>query len=158
MPVLLLAQGEPEAKNLLRKAIETRYGQKPPAIEALRVDFKGRTRFKSPKAEVWLPLEVTARFVFPTHLRWDYVIKPQNMPEQRNIESYDGSIYRSLRGEKKPHEIDQTRYLKSVRARLWAMAAILLTPMSDYYVTITQCGDYCFDAENTKLNDSVRIF
>ena len=158
MRILLLAQGEPEAKDLLRKAIFARYGNKPPAIEALRVDFKGRARAQNQFSQKWTPIEVTARFVFPTHLRWDYTIKPDGDAVQRGIEAYDGTMFRSLSGTKVPRIIDQTMHLKSIRARLWSMAAILLTPMSDYYVTITQCGDYCFDAENKKLNETVRMY
>ena len=158
MRILLLAQGEPEAKDLLRKAIAARYGNKPPAIEALRIDFKGRAQTNIQQTNAWTPIEVTARFVFPTHLRWDFTIKPTGVEPQRGIEAYDGTMFRSMHGTKVPHVINQTMHIKSIRARLWSMAAILLTPMSDYYVTITKCGDYCFDAENKKLNETVRIY
>ena len=42
MPVLLLAQGDPQAKDLLRKAIHARYGLRPPALDSLHINFKGR--------------------------------------------------------------------------------------------------------------------
>lgn len=155
MPVLLLAQGDPEAKDLLRRAIDARYGKRPPAIEALRVDFKGRARLT---ADTWTPLDVTARFAFPEHLRWDFVVKLIDRDVIRGIEAYDGHVFRAMRNNKAPRSIDQTKHLKSIRARLWTMAAILLTPMSDFTVKVTKCGEYCFDAENTQLNDTVRIY
>ena len=38
MPVLLLAQGDPRAKDMLRKAIEARYGLRPVPLESLKLD------------------------------------------------------------------------------------------------------------------------
>jgi hypothetical protein len=38
------------------------------------------------------------------------------------------------------------------------MAAILLTPMSDYYIEVSNCGVNCIQAVNTKINDSVRMY
>ena len=38
------------------------------------------------------------------------------------------------------------------------MAATLLTPISDYFIKVTQYAEDCIEAENTKLNDSVFIY
>jgi hypothetical protein len=158
MPALLLCQGDIDAKKMLRQAIEARYSVSPPAIESLRINFKGRARIKLGPVKTWLPIEAEARFVFPTHLRWDFVVKPLNLPVQRGIEAFDGKTYRMTRGNNPPSEIDQTKVIASARGRLWAMAALLLTPMSDYYIKISLCGENCIEALNTKLNDSVRIY
>ena len=157
MPVLLLCQGDPEAKDLLRRAIESRYGINPPAIESLRIDFTGRARIKLGPIRTWVPVEATASFVFPTHLRWDFVVKPLGLSIQRGIEAFDGSTYRMARGNNLANQLKQTDIIASARGRLWSMAAILLTPMSDHYIKISNCGEYCIEAANTELKDSVRL-
>jgi hypothetical protein len=158
MPVLLLCQGDVAGKDMLRRAIEARYSINPPAIESLQIAFKGRARIKLGPVKTWIPVEAAASFVFPTHLRWDFVVKPLNLPVQRGIETFDGATYRMARGGSKPNEILETKVIASARGRLWAMAALLLTPMSDYYIKISPCGVNCIEALNTKLNDSVKMY
>lgn len=158
MPVLLLCRGEPEAKNRLRQAIEARYGQNPPAIEQISIGFKGRTRVKLGPVTSWVPVDAQATFAFPTHLRWDFAVKPLKLPVQKGIEAYDGTTYRSQRAIGNNNESIQTDLIAAARGRLWQMAAILLTPMSDYYIEIKRCGADCLEAVNTKLNDSVQIY
>jgi hypothetical protein len=158
MPVLLLCQGDDDAKTMLRRAIEARYGINPPALESLHLTFKGGMSFKLGPVTTRVPLTVQARFRFPTYLRWDFVVKPMKLPVQRGIEAFDGQVYRSTRGSNQtPDEVTSPDVISSVRSRLWAMASILLTPLSDHYIKITHCGDSCLQAENTKLNDTVKL-
>lgn len=158
MPVLLLCQGDTEAKLRLRRAIEARYGINPPAIEKISISFKGRAHTKIGPIKTWIPVEAKASFVFPTHLRWEFAVKPMNLPVQKGIETYDGKIYRNQRAIGANRESVQTSLISSARGRLWQMAAILLTPMSDYYIKVSSCGADCIIAENTKLNDAVHIY
>lgn len=158
MPVLLLCQGEADAKNRLRRAIEARYGNNPPAIEKIRIGFKGRTRVKLGPITTWVPVTAQASFVFPTHLRWDFTVKPLNLPVQKGVEVYDGRTYRTQRVIGRGTESGKTDFITSARGRLWQIAAILLTPMSDYYINVSNYGENCLKAVNTKLNDSVDIY
>ena len=157
MPVLLLCRGEANAKATLRQAIEARYGRTPPAIEKIKIGFAGRTHIKLGPMTSWVPVEAEASFVFPTHLRWDFTVKPLKLPVQKGVEAYDGKIYRTQRVLGQNKETIQTDIIASARGRLWQMAAILLTPMSDYYIEMKQCGKHCLKAVNTKLHDSVEI-
>lgn len=157
MPVLLLCYGDTAAKQLLRNAIEARYGRNPPAIESLQLEFAGRTRVKIGFVKTWIPVVSTAWFKFPTQLRWDFTVKPLGLPVQRGREAYDGEVYRSARGSNPPAEITQTDFLETVRRRLWAMAAMLLTPLSDDYIRLTYQDGNHFEAENTRLHDSVKL-
>ena len=75
MPVLLLAQGDTTSKDMLRHAIEARYGLRPPVLESLQIDFKGRVRAKLGPINTWVPVEATAYFNFPTSMRWDFSVK-----------------------------------------------------------------------------------
>ena len=158
MPVLLLAQGNAEAKDLLRKAIEARYGLRPPALESLQIDFKGRVRAKVGPVTTWLPVAATAYFQFPTSMRWDFTVKPIGVPVQRGVDAFDGTTYRRLRGSNTPQVISDDEQVTSVQRRLWAIAALFLTPLGDHFVKLSAKGPHSLDATNTTLNDTVSLY
>ncbi|PJF23162.1 MAG: hypothetical protein CUN56_02330 [Phototrophicales bacterium] len=158
MPVLLLAQGDAASKDLLRKAIEARYGTRPPALDSLKIDLNGRTQIKIGPISTWVPLDMTAYFKFPTAMRWEFVAKPLKLSIQRGVEAYDGETYRSMRGNHPPTVINEPEYVRSIRRRLWAVASVLLTPLSDFTVKVEATGNYSLRATNTKLDDYAEIF
>lgn len=157
MSVLLLCYGDPAAKDLLRKAIEARYAINPPVVDALKINFKGKTQVKLGPVKSWVPLDVTAHFKFPTQMRWDFVAKPLGLPVRRGIESLSNDVYRSNRNGSTPEIIDDPVMIISARRRLWSIAASLLTPISDIHIKLTAIGDHSFEALNTKLNDAVTV-
>ncbi|GIL11748.1 MAG: hypothetical protein BroJett038_04680 [Chloroflexota bacterium] len=157
MPVLLLAQGDPAAKDMLRRAIEARYGLRPPAIESLQVDFKGRARARLGPLSTWVPVEATARFLFPTAIRWDFMVRPAGVEIQRGVEAFDGTHYRRTRGGHSPSVIDDPEQISSIQSRLWAIAALLLTPLGEQYVTLAVCDDSRLSATNTLFNNAVEL-
>ncbi len=157
MPVLLLAHGEPAAKDLLRNAIEARYGMRPPALDSLKIDFKGRARVKIGPVFTWVPVEITAYFKFPNAMRWDFIVKPLKLPIQRGVEAFDGETYRTVRGHKTPIIVKDEKQVYSMRRRLWAVASILLTPLSELFVKLATDNEYSFSATNTKLDDAATI-
>ncbi|NWG15443.1 MAG: hypothetical protein HXY41_02295 [Chloroflexi bacterium] len=157
MPVLLLAQGDPAAKDMLRRAIEARYGLRPPAIESLQVDFKGRARVRLGPISTWVPVEATARFLFPTSVRWDFTVRPVGVEIQRGVEAFDGTFYRRGRGSHSPSVIDDAAQISSMQSRLWAIAALLLTPLGEQYVKLTVCDDSRLSATNTRFNNAVEL-
>ncbi|GAB4525397.1 MAG: hypothetical protein OHK0046_41200 [Anaerolineae bacterium] len=157
MPVLLLAQGEPAAKNLLRQAIEARYGHRPPAMDSLILDFKGRARIRIGPVNTWVPIDATAYFRFPTAMRWDFTLRPLKMPVQRGIDSFDGEYLRSLRGGRSPEVVENVEHIHSMRSRLWAMASIMLTPLSDLFVNLALVDENRFEATNTRLQDTALV-
>lgn len=157
MPVLLLAQGDVAAKDMLRRAIEARYGLRPPAIESLSIDFKGRARARIGPITAWVPVEATARFLFPTAMRWDFTVKPAGVGVQRGSEAFDGAVYRRARGSQTPTVIDDAAQVSSMQSRLWAMAAVLLTPLGEHFVKLAVTGDSSFSATNTQINNAVEL-
>ncbi len=157
MPVLLLAQGDAEAKDLLRKAIEARYGLRPPAIESLQIDFKGRVRAKVGPITTWVPVDATAYFHFPTSTRWDFTVRPAGVTVQRGVDAFDGAAYRRVRGGGEPQVITDSQLVASTLSRLWAIAALLLTPLGEHFVRLTATGPNTLDAINTQINDSVSL-
>jgi len=156
MSVLLLAQGDPEAKTLLRQAIEARYGLQPPVIESLQIGFKGRARAKVGPVTSWVPVEAAAHFRFPLAMRWDFSVRPLGVPVAKGAEAFDGSAYRTLRGGR-PDVIADSEQVSSVRRRLWAVAALLLTPIGERFVKLTSLAENSFSATNTQLNDAVHL-
>lgn len=157
MPALLLAQGDPQAKNLLRQAIEARYGITPPVIESLQIEFKGRVRTKLGFVSTWVPVDATAYFRFPNHMRWDFTARPLGVPVRRGVEAFDGSTYRSGRGGAPTVEMDEQK-TSSTRRQLWAIAGLLLTPLGEHFVKLTSGNENCFEATNTQLNDAVSVY
>ncbi len=158
MPVLLLAYGDPAAKDMLRHAIEARYATRPPVLDSLRIDFKGRAPFKVGPINSWVPLELTAYFRFPDAMRWDFTVRPLKLPVQRGIEAFDGEICRSVRGGKPPTEITDPHQISAMRQRLWATASTLLTPLSNTFVKVEPGGENSFIATNTRINDAATLF
>lgn len=157
MPVLLLAQGDPQAKDLLRRAIEARYGASPPAIESLDIEMKGRTRAHVGPITAWIPLEIQARFRFPSAMRWDFIARPAGVAVQRGTDAFDGAVYRRQRGGDPPEVVEGQNLVQSAQRRLWALAALFLTPLGEHFVRLVHTGDYSFEAANTLINDAVRL-
>lgn len=157
MPVLLLASGDPQARALLKKAIEARYGVLPPAIAALKLSFKGRARVKVGPVMTWVPVEATAQFQFPTAMRWDFTVKPLGLPVQRGVESFDGQGYRTLRGGGKMNEASLENQIDHLRGRLWAVAALLLTPLGEDFVRLQETGETSFNATHTQSEEVVNV-
>jgi hypothetical protein len=158
MPVLLLAYGDPQAKEMLRQAIEARYGTRPPVIDSLQINFKGRARAKVGPVTTWVPVEATAYFRFPTALRWDFTAKPLGVPVRRGVEAFDGEVYRKIAGNQQPAVIDDQDQIESLQRRLWAIAALLLTPLSNSFVKLSLGDDNCLRAENTRLEDTADLY
>lgn len=157
MPVLLLAQGDAEAKDLLRKAIEARYGLRPPALESLQIDFKGRVHAKVGPITAWVPVDAIAYFQFPTSMRWDFTVKPVGVSVQHGVDAFDGVTYRRQRGGSSPQIITDSQQISSIQRRLWAIAALFLTPLGEHFVKLTATGKNTLDATNTKINDAVSL-
>ncbi len=157
VPVLLLAQGDPPARELLKKAIEARYALRPPVLESLRIDFRGRSRAKIGPISSWVPVEATAQFLFPRALRWDFKVSAIGVKLGSGSEAFDGTTSRTTRGSKSPTVISDSAAVESLQRRLWAIAAVFLTPLGDHFVKLHAAGDLQLEATNTQTNSTVRL-
>lgn len=157
MPVLLLAQGDPTAKDMLRKAIQARYGLRPPALESLQIAFKGRVRAKLGPISTWVPVEATARFNFPRSMRWDFIVRAVGVQIGSGVEAFDGTTYRSARGHKPAAAEEDKALISSLQRRLWAIAAVLLTPLGDHFVKLSVIGENQLEACNTQIDGAVNL-
>ncbi len=157
MPVLLLAQGDATSKDMLRHAIEARYGLRPPALESLRIDFKGRVRAKLGPITTWVPVEATAYFNFPTAMRWDFSVKAAGVQIGSGVEAFDGARYRSARGSKATGILTHPELVSSMQRRLWAIAAVLLTPLGEHFVKLQTTGERVLQVTNTQIDASILL-
>ena len=154
MPVLLLCQGDPDAKNLLRQAIEARYGINPPAIDSLSIHFKGRSPYKLGPLSKQSAFEAQTYFNFPSHFRWDYRRKLFGfLPVGSGTEAFDAETYRVDKGT----VVDSEEAVQSIERRLWAMATLLLMPLSDMYTMLHDDAERTFVADHTKLGVSSKV-
>ena len=157
MPVLLLARGDQESKALLRRAIEARYGLGPPALETLKLQLKGRVRTKVGPITTWIPLEITAYFKFAFAVRWDYNAHPVGIPLSSGAEAFDGETYRKRHSHDSISLLNTADEIASIRARLWAMSALLLTPLGEHFVELKAVGDRCLDATHRDMGLIARL-
>src|SRR5689334_9838372 len=98
MPVLLLAQGDPKAKDLLRRAIEARYGQRPPALDTLHVFLKGQIPGRIGPIPAGLSVSADVFFRFPSSMNGSWQLKRLGLTTQRAASTLDGKVYRPRAG------------------------------------------------------------
>jgi len=150
VPVLLMSQGDTQAKDLLRRVIEARYGYQPPVIETLRITMRGRVPTKIGPLSLNAQMEITAYFRFSSTVRFDVTVRFLGIPLQRISVGYDGTtVYRKqgdtvtmLEGESSPY-----------RSFLWAAAGFFLTPLGEHFVELSSTGEHSFDAKNVQNGD-----
>jgi hypothetical protein len=145
VPVLLMSRGDPQAKDLLRRVIEARYGYQPPVIETLQITMRGGVPTKIGPIPITAQMEITAHFRFPSAVRFDFVTRFLGIPLQRASVSYDGtSVYRKQGSAITVIEHGSDMY----RSFLWAAASFFLTPLGDHFVELSSTGELSFDAKN----------
>ncbi|MEZ4668901.1 MAG: hypothetical protein R3E39_13420 [Anaerolineae bacterium] len=157
VPVLLLAQGDVQAKDLLRNCIQARYGLRPPAFESLAIQFKGRVRAKVGPVTMWVPVDASGRFNFPVAMRWDFIVKAVGVQIGSGSEAFDGETYRFTRSGKSPNLNNEPTVVHSLQSRLWAIAALLLTPLGDHFVKLETSGEAELIAVNTQIDSKVKL-
>lgn len=157
MPVLLLARGDQDSKMMLRHAIEARYGLGPPAIETLKLQLKGRARAKIGPVAAWVPIEGTAYFKFPSSIRWNFTMRPAGVSLSSGEEAFDGKVCRKRHNREAISEVSTAEQVASAQARVWTASAILLMPLTEYYVELSTAGERNLNATNTELRVTTRL-
>ncbi len=157
MPVLLMARGDQESRNLLRHAIELRYGLGPPVIETLRFEMKGRIRTKVGPITTWVPLEGLAYFKFPLSIRWNLNLRSVGVSISTSAEAFDGTTIYRQRNRDPLATVTDPAQVESLRIRQWVLCAVLLTPLAEHYVQLNATGEHSFEAVNTELGTTVTL-
>ncbi len=132
MAFLSLSRGDPAARALLQRAIQARYGLRPTPVESLRLALLGQV-----KGLFGLPLRtrVTTTCVANTQWRWEQMTFLLGLAIGRRVESFDGGAYYvSERG--RVAALNDPLIVTSFRRYLWALQALLLTPLTEEGVTL----------------------
>jgi hypothetical protein len=157
MPVLLLARGDKEGRDLLRKALEARYGMGAPAIETLKIEFEGRIRTKLGPITTWVPLECTTYFAFPGRGRWDFNVRAAGVPLRAGANAVDGTIYRKRQRNGEIEVISDPEIARTARLWRYAAAGMLLIPLSQQFVELKGMGERSFEALDLETKDTIRV-
>ena len=153
MSVLLLARGDSLAKDLLRAAIEARYGFSPPMLEALQLEVKGRIQTRLGPVSRWLPFSATLTLKLPLSFHYEYTLRLSGVPVRRGTQAYDGMVLRRDEGGE-PAVVTDSQVIQSVQQRLWAALAFLLIPLTEGHVTLHAPGEHLVEATNSDTDDT----
>ena len=156
MSVLLLARGDSLAKDLLRSAIEARYGLNPSPLNSLQLEVKGRMRARLGPVSGWLPFGATLTYKLPLSFHYDYTVRMSGVPVRHSVQAYDGMVLRREEGGE-PTVLTDPQLIHSVQQRLWTAIAALLTPLTESNVTLHAPADYMIEATNAETDDTALI-
>ncbi len=156
MPILLLAQGDVESREIVRRAFRARYGVGSPSFDTLHIDYKGRTRAKVGPIAAWIPLDYAVYFRFPFMARWDYTAHTAGVQLSGSANAFDGSTFRYRKGSDLIAHNDEST-VAAIKAQIWAMMVMLLTPLSDPDVHLRAVNSHTFTATHKTLNSTATI-
>lgn len=157
MPILLLSRGDKEGRDLLRKALEARYGMNVPAIETLKIEFEGRVRAKLGPISTWVPLETTTYFAFPGRGRWDFSVRAAGVPLRGGSNAVDGTLYRKRLRNGEIEVITDPEHARAARLWRFTAAGMLLIPLSQQFIELKGTGERSFLAINLETKDSIDV-
>ena len=142
MSFLMLSKGDPVARALLQRAIRARYGPRPLPVESFRLDMQTAAR-----GPLGLPVRVKAQisFVGLTHWRRDETRTLFGLPVAKTVESFDGAASYVMTGGRVSASQDAL-VVGSFRRWLWALHALLLTPLMDEDVVLKAAGERIIQA------------
>jgi hypothetical protein len=128
MPFLTLAQGDPIGLDLFKKLVETRYGGSPPAMEALRITYQGRSQAQLGPIPLWAKVEATATYRFPFQMKWRFDVRVLRFLRSGYTTTFDGEkVYEWEQGKIKP--VDDPELVESARRRVWAETVFFVSPL-----------------------------
>jgi hypothetical protein len=157
MPVLLLARGDKEGRELLRKALQARYGMGAPALESLSIRLQGRARVKVGPLTHWASLQTDIKFAFPGRARWDSTIRALGVTLRTYANAFDGTFYRKAVGNNPVQTVTKPEWVRAARLRLMASSGMLLTPLAEQFIELKGTGERSFEAKNIETQDTVSV-
>lgn len=142
MAILTLAKGDPAALKLLKEAVAARYGLRPLLVESLRLTLSAkRPGFLGLPAQTHVHLAL----VGSTHWRWQERTRLLGIPIASSLESFDGgACYTGKIGA--ITSSTEAQDLSSYQRLLWAVLALLITPLTEEGVIVKAGGERTFAA------------
>ncbi len=157
MKFLSLAQGDPIGKDLLVKLVEARYGAHPPAMDAVRVTFKGRSRAQIGPIPLWARVTAVASYRFPLLMKWSFQIRVLGFLRSSYSTSFDGeTVYEEQGGRVTRHR--DAGAVESARRRAWAETVFYVSPLiADDRVRVEGVDSRTFKAYLADAADDVAV-
>ncbi|GEM_PF-1021193 len=128
MSFLTLAQGDPIGKDLLKKLVNSRYGISPPAMESLRITYRGRTRARLWRVPLWARVDAVATYRFPREMKWEFKVRLLGLLRSGYTTSFDGTAVYEQHGFKVSTITDEV-LVESARRRAWAETVFFISPL-----------------------------
>ena len=129
MSFLTLTQGDSVGKGLLKKLLGARYGGSVPALDTLRVTYRGRSQAKLGPLPLWAQVEAVATYRFPDHMRWEFKLTAIRLMRSSYSTAFDGTTVTELE-RNKVSVITDPQYVQSARTRAWAETVFFVSPLT----------------------------
>lgn len=166
MAFLMLAQGDPIGKDLLKKLVDARFGSSPPGMDTLRVTFKGRSRARIGPLPLWARVNAVATYEFPRKMKWEFKVRVLGLLRSSYTTSFDGeAVYEVDR--LKVKKLTDEMNVRSAWQRAWSETVFFISPLiADHEVRVESVGSRGFRvlapgspdiAAHVRLNDDNRI-
>ncbi len=166
MAFLMLAQGDPIGRDLLKKLVLARYGPSPPAMDTLRITYKGRTRASLGPFPLWARVEAVASYRFPLHMRWDFRVRVLRLLSSSYTTTFDGEAVYEQHG-LRVTRITEAEQVESARRRAWSETVFFVSPLIasdrvrvegiDLSAFRAILADYPEDVATVRLSEDHRI-
>lgn len=144
MPFLLLTQGDPIGLDLLKKLVDKRYGGSPPALDALRVTYRGWSAARLGPLPLRAAVEAVATYHFPFQIRWDFTVRMLRIFSSRYTTAFDGRAVYEVQGGRVTRSVEESG-VDSARARAWSEAVYFISPMiADHAVRVQSVDNHAF--------------
>ena len=119
--------------------------------------LKGRARAKIGPVATWVPVEGTAYFKFPFSMRWNFTMRPAGVSLSSGEEAFDSMVCRKRHNREPIIAVSDAEQVASSQARVWTAGAVLLMPLTEYYVELSMSGERELDATNTDAHITTRL-
>jgi hypothetical protein len=129
MSFLTLTQGDSVGKGLLKKLLNARYGTSVPALETLRVTYRGRSQAKLGPVTMWARVDAVATYHFPDQMRWEFKLTAARLMHSSYSTAFDGQTVTELE-RNKVSVITDPEYVRSARTRAWAETVFFVSPLT----------------------------
>jgi hypothetical protein len=154
MSFLSLSRGDPQARDLLQRAIRARYGLRPLPLDSVRLWMTGKG--KGPLG-LLMTVKVTVSFIPGSHWRWDQTSSLLGITIGSLTTAFDGGTSYERRG-RTVTPANEPTVVQGARCRMWAESASMLTPLTAPDVTLKAVDERTFQVmPGPKSSDAATI-
>jgi hypothetical protein len=154
MSFLSLSRGDPQARDLLQRAIRARYGLRPLPLDSVRLWMTGKG---TGPLGLFTTVTATVSLIPGSHWRWDQTSHLLGITTGIFTVTYDGGTCYERRGRLVTRASDPA-IVQGARCRMWLECASMLTPLTTPDVTLKAVDERTFQAmPDPESNDAATI-